>query len=143
MGDSGSLVIGLIISILAMRLIEFEKEDLGDSPVSHFSKPVFAMAVLVYPLLDTLRIFIYRAVKGISPFAADRNHLHHRLIDIGLNHAKTVILLYAVNIGLILLSVSLKDYDPNYSFAIVGGAAFIAAQIPFFIKKKRKRNDQE
>ena len=137
MGDSGSLTIGVIVAVLAIRLVEFEKTDLGKSPLTHFSRPVFAMACLVYPLVDTLRIFIYRAVKGISPFAADRNHLHHRLIDIGLNHKKTVLILYIVNIAIIALSVVLQDYDPNYALVIVGGSALIVAQIPFFIRKKR------
>jgi UDP-N-acetylmuramyl pentapeptide phosphotransferase/UDP-N-acetylglucosamine-1-phosphate transferase len=144
MGDSGSLTIGVIISVLAIRIVEYTKFELGsDSPLTHFSRPVFAMACLVYPLVDTLRIFIYRAVKGVSPFSADRNHLHHRLIDIGLNHAKTVIVIYIFSFGLIALSVFLQDYDANYALAIVGGAALVLAQIPFFIRKKKKRQVHE
>lgn len=136
MGDSGSLSIGLIICVLALKMIEQDTSELKNI-TSDISKPVFAMAVLVYPLFDTLRIFIYRALKGLSPFTADRNHLHHRLIDIGNTHRGTVVWIYFANIMIIALSVITKDLPSSYSFLIVGGAALLIAQIPFFIPKKK------
>lgn len=97
MGDSGSLVIGLFVCILAIKMIEFPIQKL-DSFWVHVSKPVFAIAALIYPLLDTLRVFITRALKGQSPFNADRNHLHHKLIDCGYSHVKTVLIIYSFSI---------------------------------------------
>lgn len=135
MGDSGSLTIGLILCILALKLIEFDITEVKGF-ASQLSKPVFAMAVLVYPLYDTLRVFTYRALKGLSPFSADRNHLHHRLIDLGLDHKGTVLWLYASNIFIIALAVFTRGLSPSYAFLIVGGAAVLLAQVPFFIKKK-------
>jgi UDP-GlcNAc:undecaprenyl-phosphate/decaprenyl-phosphate GlcNAc-1-phosphate transferase len=141
MGDSGSLTIGLIVSILAIKLISYDVSAIKNSYVLNVSKPIFAMSVLVYPLIDTLRIFIYRAVQGVSPFSADRNHLHHRLIDIGCSHKKAVLIIYAVNIFIIALTLGLSAsfINPNYSLMIVAGAALFIAQIPFFIKKKKNR----
>lgn len=136
MGDSGSLTIGLIICILAIKLIEYDKNNLPDF-LSGISRPVLAMSVLVYPLIDTLRIFIYRAVRGISPFSADRNHLHHSLLDIGLSHKQTVIVLYTVNILIIALAVFFKDINPSYLMLIIFAFALCAAQVPFIIKKRR------
>ena len=103
------------------------------------------MSVLVYPLVDTLRIFIYRAVQGVSPFSADRNHLHHRLLDIGLSHKGTVALVYIVNILIISLTLilSLSLVNPNYTLLIVAGASLMLAQIPFFIKKKKNRTPKD
>ena len=101
------------------------------------------MAVLVYPLVDTLRIFIYRAVRGVSPFSADRNHLHHRLIDIGLTQKKTVIILYVVNIVIIALSLSLLYINATLALLIIGSTALLFAQIPFFIKKMKNRTPKE
>src|ERR1700745_986515 len=75
MGDSGSLVIGMFVCVLAIKMIEYPIHELNSFWV-HISKPVFAVAALIYPLLDTLRVFIIRALKGQSPFQADRNHLH-------------------------------------------------------------------
>lgn len=142
MGDSGSLTIGLIISILAIKLISYDVSLIQDKFILQISKPIFAMAVLFYPLIDTLRIFIYRAIQGVSPFSADRNHLHHRLLDIGFSHKTTVLTVYFVNlmiIGLALL-LSWNNVSTNLSFIIVATTALVLAQVPFFIKKKKNRS---
>jgi UDP-N-acetylmuramyl pentapeptide phosphotransferase/UDP-N-acetylglucosamine-1-phosphate transferase len=139
MGDSGSLTIGLIISILAIKLIGYDASNIHNEFILKVSKPIFAMSVLVYPLIDTLRIFIYRAVQGVSPFSADRNHLHHRLIDIGCSHKATVLIIYGVNILIIALALALTYTDATYALIIVGATALSIAQIPFFIKKKKYR----
>jgi UDP-GlcNAc:undecaprenyl-phosphate GlcNAc-1-phosphate transferase len=145
MGDSGSLTIGLIISILAIKVIGYDVSAIQNKFILNISKPIFAMAVLVYPLVDTLRIFIYRAVRGVSPFSADRNHLHHRLIDIGLSHKGTVIIIYIVNILIIGLTLGLSSLyiNPNYTLIIVGLTSLTLAQIPFFITKKKNRTAKE
>jgi UDP-GlcNAc:undecaprenyl-phosphate GlcNAc-1-phosphate transferase len=143
MGDSGSLTIGLIICILAIKLISYDVGSIHNQFILNVSKPIFAMAVLVYPLVDTLRIFIYRAVRGVSPFSADRNHLHHRLIDIGCSHKGTVIIIYSVNILIIGLTLSLAYTNANYTLMIVAGTALALAQIPFFITKKKNRTSND
>ncbi|HRG51506.1 MAG TPA: MraY family glycosyltransferase [Bacteroidia bacterium] len=143
MGDSGSLTIGLIICILAIKLVDFNVSNIKDEYILNISKPVFVMAVLVYPLIDTLRIFIYRAVRGLSPFSADRNHLHHRLIDIGCNHTMVTLIIYTVNILIITMSVSFLYLDTNYLLLIVGGSALALSQIPFLIIKKKKRTPKQ
>ena len=145
MGDSGSLTIGLIICILAIKVIGYDVSAIENKAILNVSKPIFAMAVLVYPLVDTLRIFIYRAVRGVSPFSADRNHLHHRLLDIGLSHKGTVITIYFFNIAVIGLTVALalSSINANYSLIIVAAVSLTLAQIPFFIKKKKNRTAKE
>ncbi len=144
MGDSGSLTIGLIICILSIKLIDFDVATIKNQTVLTISKPVFVMAVLVYPLVDTLRIFIYRSIRGLSPFSADRNHLHHRLLDIvGRNHAKVVLIIYAVNIVIISLPILFSDLDTNYLLLLVGGCALLLAQIPFLISKKNKHGSKK
>ena len=143
MGDSGSLTIGLIISILAIKLIDFDVSKIHHQYVLNISKPIFVMAVLVYPLVDTLRIFIYRAVRGLSPFSADRNHLHHRLLDIGCNHTRVVLIIYILNILIIGVPLVFLNLDANYLLLIVGGSALLLAQIPFLISKKRNRSQRK
>lgn len=107
MGDSGSLVIGMFVCVLAIKMIEYPIQSLNNFWV-HVSKPVFAVAALIYPLLDTLRVFIIRALKGQSPFLADRNHLHHKLIDCKYSHKKTVIIIYTFTV--ITIGASLLCY---------------------------------
>lgn len=116
MGDSGSLIIGMFIYVLSTKLIEYPVQRLDDFWV-HISNPIFAIAALIYPLTDTLRIFILRTVKGQSPFSADRNHIHHRLIDCGYSHVKTVIVIYVFSI--ISVGVSLLSYFLNPSLSLV------------------------
>ncbi len=116
MGDSGSLIIGMFICVLCIKLIEYPLARLDDFWI-HISKPIFVVAALAYPLTDTLRIFILRAVKGQSPFAADRNHLHHRLLDCGYSHAKTVIIIYIFS--MVTVGVSLLSYFLNPSLSLL------------------------
>ena len=138
MGDSGSLSIGLILCVLALKLIEYDKVNINPI-VADISKPVLAMSILVYPLIDTLRVFIYRSLKGLSPFAADRNHMHHKLMDMGLGHKGTVIWIYAATLFIIFLAVVTQKLQGTYSFLIVGGAAIILSQIPFIISNRKKK----
>ncbi len=125
MGDSGSLVIGMFLCVLAIKLIEYPVHAL-DSFWVHVSKPVFAVSALAYPLLDTLRIFIIRALKGQSPFTADRNHIHHKLIDCGYSHAKTSVFIYIYS--LISIGASLVTYyfnQPTLSLLLVVGSGLL------------------
>ncbi len=139
MGDSGSLIIGLIISVLSIKLIEFDATELP-SEVIHISKPVFAMACISYPLVDTLRIFIYRAVRGISPFAPDRNHIHHRLQDLGLNHAWVAITLYLYTIIISCIPVLLSKYDASVQLIVTASSALVISQIPIVLVGMKNRN---
>lgn len=116
MGDSGSLIIGMFIYVLSAELIEYPADRLDNFWVN-VSNPIFAIAALIYPLTDTLRVFIIRALKGQSPFSADRNHLHHRLIDCGYSHTKTVIIIYIFTV--LTVAVSLLSYYINTSLSLL------------------------
>jgi UDP-N-acetylmuramyl pentapeptide phosphotransferase/UDP-N-acetylglucosamine-1-phosphate transferase len=137
MGDSGSLIVGLIICTLAIRLIEFDVAAIP-SNMMKISKPIFAMSVLSYPLLDTFRIFIYRMVRGNSPFQADNNHIHHRLIKMGLNHAQTVGIIYLFNMLLIVYSVLVKELNTSLTFIILALIVFSALGVLYLIPLKKK-----
>lgn len=137
MGDSGSLIIGVVLYVLAVKMIEFNEAQLIHV-IRGPSKPVMAMAILCYPLVDTLRVFTIRVLKGRSPFSADRNHIHHKLLSLGFSHKKTVIILYLYSLLIISIAFSIPKTNPNISFAIVGGTALILAQLIFFIKPKHR-----
>lgn len=134
MGDSGSLTIGLIMYVLASGMIE--QHGIGVTGfLANASKPILAMGILAYPLLDTLRVFVLRTIKGRSPFSADSNHLHHHLLSFKIGHKRTVIIIYAFSISMILLAFSAPANKPNISLLIVGGIAFLLSQSLFLIKK--------
>ncbi len=83
MGDTGSLLIGLIVSILVIQFINIAP---GNSTFSIDSSPAIGFSLLIIPLLDTLRVFGMRMINRRSPFSPDRNHIHHLLLDKGLSH---------------------------------------------------------
>ncbi|MBX7093526.1 MAG: undecaprenyl/decaprenyl-phosphate alpha-N-acetylglucosaminyl 1-phosphate transferase [Flavobacteriales bacterium] len=136
MGDSGSLTIGCIISVLVIHMIETPASKIPDFLLSH-SVPVLAMSILVYPLIDTLRVFIVRALNGQSPFSADKNHLHHRLIASGFSHAKTVLILYAYNIVVVLSAFAFGFLNHTLAFFLSLGTAVLLASLFFAIPSKK------
>ena len=76
MGDSGTLSIGLLIAYFSIKVSMLPLDYNG------VCNPVFAMVVLSYPVIDTLRVFFRRIISGVSPFVADRNHIHHILLSL-------------------------------------------------------------
>ena len=97
MGDTGSLIVGYLLSIFAVEFLSLNVGYLHD-PEAYFNAPIIVMVLLIVPIFDTLRVFIVRIVKGGSPFIADRNHMHHILIDSGLNHFWASFTLWMVTI---------------------------------------------
>ena len=140
MGDSGSLIIGMFLCVLSIKLIEYPLSRVDDFWIK-ISNPIIVIAALAYPLVDTLRIFIIRAAKGQSPFAADRNHLHHRLLDCGYSHAKTVIIIYVFSI--LSVGISLLSYFINPSaslFAVVGFSILFILFVTLSYKSAQNKN---
>lgn len=137
MGDSGSLIIGAILSVLAMRVVDHDITRLPQW-LRTVPTPLFAMSVLAYPLVDTFRVFIVRAARGRSPFHADQNHLHHRLLALGLGHRGTVLVIYAYSALMITLSLTTRDIHPNKGLLLLGSAAFAFALTPFLFRKRAR-----
>lgn len=101
MGDTGSLILGFLLTIFAIKYINLnqERDELGQA-LAYGSAPVIAVVVLIVPIFDTLRVFLIRILNKKSPFEGDRNHLHHILIDLGFSHLKASSLLCSVTICL-------------------------------------------
>lgn len=137
MGDSGSLLIGVIISVLAIRMIETDRQMMPEL-FQLVSKPVLAMAIICYPLVDTLRVFAYRAIKGRSPFTADRNHTHHRLLDLGLSQRKAVLVIYLYNLIVIGIAVACYSFSPTVALLVCAPLALFIMFIPFMLKTKNE-----
>ncbi len=136
MGDSGSLIIGAILAVLAMKVVDHDTSRLP-LQLRQLPTPVFAMAVIAYPLVDTLRVFIYRMSRGISPFAADRNHIHHRLLAQGMGHKGTTVALYLYALAIIGLSLITRKWHPNIGLMVMGTTAFVLAMLPFALPKPK------
>lgn len=141
MGDSGSLVLGYLISIITIRFIQ---ESRIHEPNIFFSiaAAVYAFNLLIIPLFDTMRVFVVRILRRRSPFSADRNHIHHTLVDIGLTHRSASLVLYATNLFFIGMAVLLDHMRPVQYLTYLLIVALVLSQIPFFIKRWLKANNR-
>ena len=135
MGDTGSLVVGMILSILAINCIKYGlvSENYSYPNIG----PLLAISFLSVPLFDSLRVFIVRVIKGNGPLTAARDHVHHSLIDLGAGHKYTSLILYVVSVIIILLTYSLVRLNINISIAILALFSYLLWLIPFYILRSK------
>ena len=138
MGDTGSLTIGLVLGLLTLKLMTADAVYAS----LHFNPkqlPLILVAVLFVPILDTCRVMMIRLLKGVSMFSADRNHIHHIIVDYGLSHRKASSLIGLVNfcIGLFMFFVII-NYNTLQS-ALLLISIFAAGIILLFLMNRNKR----
>jgi UDP-N-acetylmuramyl pentapeptide phosphotransferase/UDP-N-acetylglucosamine-1-phosphate transferase len=138
LGDGGSMFIGLILAILTIRFIVSAplstKFSIQDSPAVGFG-------LLAIPLLDTLRVFIIRLSRGLSPFSPDRNHIHHMLQDLGFSHILISLSLGAYSIIILLMSwvISLK-FTCTFAIFSIGLLYYISVLFIYLLRKNRSNS---
>ena len=133
MGDTGSLVVGMILSILSINII---RHGLVTETIKLPNKgPLLAIVILAIPLFDSLRVFVARIMKGRHPLSPGRGHIHHALLNLGFGHNKTSFILYLFAISMIVSSYFLLDLNLNIGIAILAGISFILLYIPFYLLK--------
>ncbi|MCW3806136.1 glycosyltransferase family 4 protein [Plebeiibacterium marinum] len=141
MGDTGSLLLGFLLAVAAVKFCEFNKPENADNlKFAMNSAPAVAIGILIVPVIDTLRIFVYRISRGNSPFTADKNHIHHRMLTLGFTHLQISSIIGLVNIFFVVLSYYLRNLGvvKLTIFNLVLGLAF--SYIPaIFIYRKKKR----
>jgi UDP-GlcNAc:undecaprenyl-phosphate/decaprenyl-phosphate GlcNAc-1-phosphate transferase len=135
MGDTGSLMVGLVNSILIVKFIEVAGNPAGKLPIQ--SVPAVAVGILILPLFDTLRVFAIRMMHGRSPFSADRNHIHHYLLELGLSHKQTTATLVAVNAIYIAAAFLLQGIGAGYLLVLFIGSALALTGLLYQAKKRR------
>ncbi|MBX9784870.1 MAG: undecaprenyl/decaprenyl-phosphate alpha-N-acetylglucosaminyl 1-phosphate transferase [Chitinophagaceae bacterium] len=102
MGDTGSLILGIVNAALVIKFIQVASNSGGKLYLP--SAPSVGFAILFLPLFDTLRIFTYRILSRRSPFSPDRNHVHHLLLEKGCSHNMVTFLAVTFNIIIIALT---------------------------------------
>jgi UDP-N-acetylmuramyl pentapeptide phosphotransferase/UDP-N-acetylglucosamine-1-phosphate transferase len=111
MGDTGSLVIGFILAVNALIIIAGQPVN----PEPFFvpqNAVIFILTILVIPVLDTLRIIVIRLSNGQKPWVADRNHMHHLLLDKGLSHKQATFCLASLQVIAIIGYISINNLGP-------------------------------
>lgn len=118
MGDTGALMIGLLISYLSIQFV-ITNHQLSDEHSYKFTSSVAtAICILIVPVFDTLRVIILRLRKLQSPFRADRNHVHHQFLNLGFSHSKSVIAISGISIFFLVIAVLLRDQGDTLILAI-------------------------
>lgn len=135
MGDSGSMLIGLVNAILLLKFIETANHA-SNFPVT--SPVAVGFGILLIPMLDVLRVFIIRLTKGVSPFAPDRNHLHHLLLNKGFSHTKVTIALLIAAACFTSVSFYFEEINSNVLSAILISIFFAGVfSIKYFLAPRR------
>ena len=102
LGDAGSLFLGAVIAIYLFYVLGAEYEL---NPQFKMNKALLTIAIVIYPLVDLLRVFIIRITQKKSPFHPDQNHLHHLLLKKGFSHFWVVIILQSASLCVLFLGL--------------------------------------
>lgn len=149
MGDTGSLVLGLILSIIVFHFNESNIDQ--NRAFAIHAAPAISSAVLIVPFFDTLRVMLIRILKGKNPFKPDRNHIHHKLLSLGLSHRASTFYIMFANLIIILIAFflqsitfisdegSVEKLNINLLLFIIIGLGALSSWIPTLLLKRRER----
>jgi UDP-N-acetylmuramyl pentapeptide phosphotransferase/UDP-N-acetylglucosamine-1-phosphate transferase len=137
MGDTGAMLSGAINAILVIRFIATAE---GSKMLPVLASPAMGFGILLMPLLDTLRVFGIRIMHGRSPFSPDRNHLHHILLDRGMNHMAVTLTIAASAVAFIALSYFALPLGTTKVILLQIGLFFLGILV-LNITKPRKRGE--
>jgi UDP-GlcNAc:undecaprenyl-phosphate/decaprenyl-phosphate GlcNAc-1-phosphate transferase len=135
MGDTGSLVLGFVISIMCIRLMQVNN-SMQHPLVPH--SPVFVLGVVLIPVFDTLRVFSLRMWKGKSPFSPDKTHVHHLLTNSGFSHSFAAKLIGVIHAFILMEVYWMKDLRQEWTlfFLVMAMLVFILALKHLAVLKK-------
>lgn len=136
MGDTGSLLIGLVNSILVIKFINTAGDPTSVFPIA--SAPAIGFAILIVPLFDTLRVVTIRIIKRRSPFSPDRNHIHHFLLDLGFTHTMIAGICLAGNIAFIALAYYLRFMGTTAVMLALSAAAILVVSLVYYSRPSAK-----
>jgi UDP-N-acetylmuramyl pentapeptide phosphotransferase/UDP-N-acetylglucosamine-1-phosphate transferase len=140
LGDTGSLIIGLLISVL---IIKFNELNIAHHQLYQInSAPALSFSIIIIPLVDTIRVMAIRIKQKKSPFLADNNHIHHKIYQFTKSHIAITIILIISNVTLFLFSLYLSYIIMNINllFLIILFTALIFSFMPdLFIQIRDKK----
>ena len=136
MGDSGSLFLGYLLAYQGMSFIMVNHEPFAAFTMPH--APTALLAVLSYPIIDSLRVFTIRLIENRSPFSPDRNHIHHHFIARGFSHIQATAAIILSNILLVAAIWLINDWNPTLQLVIGFVLGSLLYKYPFLIPERRE-----
>ncbi|MDD4603617.1 MAG: MraY family glycosyltransferase [Bacteroidales bacterium] len=141
MGDTGSLTMGFIISVM---IIKFNQVLPGTGSSFAFTAlPALSIAIVFIPLFDTLRVFIIRICKRKNPFSPDKIHTHHVFLGLGLSHGQTSLVLVGLNLGFILLAFFSAQLGTTILLFILFLSGIVIFSVPCARLRRKQRKKEE
>lgn len=106
MGDTGSLSIGLLLSVLGISLFNMDASEQLDisSPI------ILAFSPLIVPCFDVVRVYLYRIRNHTNPFSPDKNHIHHKFLAAGMKQRVAMITIISISMGFTLMNIALGSF---------------------------------
>lgn len=147
MGDTGSMIVGFLIAVLAIKFFALNTASLENAIITPANKVWVLLSIIFIPFFDTTRVFTTRLLKKHNPFKADRTHIHHIITDyIKLSHPKTSMLLAAINLVVFITILYLNTHLSSLWLGAVLGTIFgILAILLFYVDKSyhTRKNKQK
>jgi UDP-GlcNAc:undecaprenyl-phosphate/decaprenyl-phosphate GlcNAc-1-phosphate transferase len=137
MGDTGSLVLGMSLSILAIVFLNENSQLAAHDSLKFNSGIGTVVCVLIVPIVDTIRVVVIRVSRGISPLTADKRHIHHALVRIGKSHRFAVLLILIVHVFFVANALLLKQFSDWY---VIGSLTLFAASFCVILEKAIARH---
>lgn len=142
-GDGGTLMLGVILCVFVFSLLKTKSYCVIMERETGLNLVALSVAILSIPVADTLRVMTWRILKGISPFKADKTHLHHLFIDLGFSHLGTTLAIMIIY-ALVLASLAitwLAGGSGELQLYVVVGVGFLLTTVFYALTRKSMESD--
>lgn len=137
MGDTGSMLIGLLLAIFTIKFLNIENSTLFFQQ-NHMA-PAVGLSVLLIPLFDAARVSVVRLFHGKSPFAADRTHIHHHVLRLSDSHITATLLILSANAFFIALPWLFRNLNGEVLIILTLAVAVVLFNIPVYLNRQNEK----
>ncbi len=141
MGDTGALLLGFIMAVMAIKFNELNISLQG--PWAMRAAPAVSIGIMMVPVYDTIRVFLTRILKNKYPFSPDKTHIHHYLLQLGLSHFQSTMILVLASICFIVISWYLRALSVAWLLLVLFAVATILSYVPILIVEKRGNKNEK
>lgn len=142
MGDSGALLLGYMINLFVFSFCGMNADrDVPDIFLMN-AAPAVIISLLIVPLFDTVRVMVTRMKKGHSPFLADKNHVHHLMLGLGLKHRDVSFILMGITLGFLIVGLIFRNFPNEILVTIDLILCIVLIKILWNLVDKKKQSNE-
>ena len=143
MGDTGSLLVGVVAAVLFIEFIEMNADLNQEVAYRMDSGVAVGIAIILYPLLDTLRVFAVRIlILRKSPFQPDKHHIHHYLLAAGRSHLQATGIIVLLSVLFVALTIQLGFLGNTYLILLLIFIGIVGSTLLFFARRPTNGSDE-